>query len=72
MHRSYFFGRIYVEKIFEQCCLGYRNSQKAKGVSDGTGTLVKAQIRDGNLNSIRGYPIRPDPNGPDFTQSDIE
>ena len=29
-------------------------------------------IRDGNLDPIRGYPVRPDPNGPDFTRSDKE
>ena len=29
-------------------------------------------IRDGNLNPIRGYPARSDPNGPDFTRSDKE
>ena len=28
--------------------------------------------RDGNLNPIRGYPARSDPNGPDFTRSDKE
>ena len=27
-------------------------------------------IRDGNLDPTREYPVRPDPNGPDFTQSD--
>ena len=26
--------------------------------------------RDGNFYPIRGYPVRPDPNGPDFTRSD--
>jgi len=30
MHYSYFSGRIYGEKTSEQCCLGERNSQKAK------------------------------------------
>ena len=30
MHYSYFSGRIYVEKTFEQYCLGYHNLQKAK------------------------------------------
>ena len=28
--------------------------------------------RDGNFYPIRRYPVRPDPNGPDFTQSDKE
>ena len=28
--------------------------------------------RDGNFYPIRGYPVRPDPNGPDFTRSDKE
>ena len=28
--------------------------------------------RDGNLNPTRGYPARPNPNGPDFTQLDKE
>ena len=28
--------------------------------------------RDGNLDPTRGYPIRPDPNGPDFTRPDKE
>ena len=27
MHCSYFSGRIYVKKTFEQYCLGYHNSQ---------------------------------------------
>ena len=27
---NYFSGCIYVEKTPEQCCLGYRNSQKAR------------------------------------------
>ena len=26
--------------------------------------------RDGNLSPTRGYPVRSDPNGPDFTRSD--
>ena len=30
MNYIYFSGRIYVEKTFEQCYLGERNSQKAK------------------------------------------
>ena len=29
-------------------------------------------IRDGNLDPARGYPARPDPNGPDFTRPDKE
>ena len=28
--------------------------------------------RDGNLDLTRGYPARPDPNGPDFTRLDKE
>ena len=32
----------------------------------------KYPTRDGNLDPIRGYPVRPDPNGPDFTRSDKE
>ena len=28
--------------------------------------------RDGNLDPTRGYPARPDSNGPDFTWSDKE
>ena len=28
--------------------------------------------RDGNFYPIRGYPVRPDLNGPDFTRSDKE
>ena len=33
MYYNYFTGHIYVEKTFEQCYLGYRNSQRArKGV----------------------------------------
>ena len=27
MHCNYFSSRIYVEKIFEQCYIGYHNSQ---------------------------------------------
>ena len=30
MHCIYFFGRIYVEKTFEQCYLRYHNSEKVK------------------------------------------
>ena len=30
MYYSYFSGHIYVDKTFEQRCLGYHNSQKAK------------------------------------------
>ena len=30
MYCIYFFGLIYVEKIFEQCYLGYRNSQRVR------------------------------------------
>ena len=30
MHNNYFTGRIYVDKTFEQCYLGYRNSQRAR------------------------------------------
>ena len=30
MHCSYFSGRIYVEKTFEQYYLGYHNSQKTR------------------------------------------
>ena len=30
MYCSYFSGRIYVEKISKQCCLGYHNSQRVK------------------------------------------
>ena len=30
MPNSYFIGRIYVEKTFEQCYLGYRNSQRVR------------------------------------------
>ena len=44
MHCSYFSDRIYVEETPEQCCLGHYNLQKAKKVSDGTGTQVKAQM----------------------------
>ena len=30
MHNSYFIGHIYVEKTFEQCYLGYHNSQRVR------------------------------------------
>ena len=40
---------------------------KAPKGSNGNNTY-----RDGNLDPIRGYPARSDPNGPDFTQPDKE
>ena len=40
--------------------------EKPLGVSSST------LIRDGNLDPTRGYPARPDPNGPDFTRPDKE
>ena len=30
MHNSYFTGRIYEQKTFEQCRIGYRNLQGAR------------------------------------------
>ena len=35
-------------------------------------TPLVLSIRDGNLDPTRGYPVRSDPNGPDFTRSDKE
>ena len=35
-------------------------------------TRIEPPSRDVNFYPIRGYPVRPDPNGPDFTRSDKE
>ena len=53
-------------------------SQKGRSerlLSDGAicGLIGEAEAvvaRDGNLNPTRGYPVRLDPNRPDFTRSD--
>ena len=44
MRCSYFSARINVEKTYEQCYLGYHNSQKMEEVSDGISTQVRVQI----------------------------
>ena len=54
MHCSYFPSRINVEETYEQCCLGYHNSKRLKGVSDGMGTQVGIQM----INKCRVKMIR--------------
>ena len=65
MHLTKLPGRIYVEKILEQCCFGCHNSQNTWGVSDGTSTqLVTCIINKwrGKINQMRLYIVR-DPLG---------
>ena len=41
-------------------------------LTGGGGSHPMMRSRDGNLDPTHGYPARPDPNGPDFTQLDKE
>ena len=46
----------------------YRHCWRGKGGLN----LYEVLARDGNLNPIRGYSVRFDPNGPNFTRFDKE